>query len=89
MSDQSRTRGITRRRLLFAGVALGSASTLAPRAALADSPKVSKDCVHFKEASDDEKVCGNCRLFQKPSTCQLVAGEFNKHNTCRIWLERA
>jgi hypothetical protein len=88
MSDPSFSVGVTRRRILAAGAALTSVSMLATQEALADSPKVSKDCVHFKETSDDEKICGNCRLFSKPSTCALVAGVFDKHNTCRIWAAR-
>jgi hypothetical protein len=88
MSDSRASNAVTRRQLVAGGVALSSASMLATREAFADSPKVSKDCVHFKEASDDEKVCGNCRLFRKPSTCLVVAGDFSKQNTCRIWLQR-
>ena len=87
MNEPGGHQGLTRRRLLGAAAALGGALTAS--GAAADSPKVSKDCVHFKEASDDEKICGNCRLFRKPSTCALVAGEFDKHNTCRIWAARA
>ena len=88
MSDPKQSQGMTRRRLLAAGVALSSASLLTAGEAAADSPKVSKACVHFKEVADDATICNNCRLFEKPSTCLIVAGEVSKHNTCRVWIPR-
>ena len=80
--------GVTRRHVLATGVGMSSLAMFGGQAALAETPKVSQACVHFKQVAEDEKVCGNCRLFESPAACKVVAGEVTKHCTCRIWLPR-
>ena len=38
------------------------------------------------DAQRGDKQCGNCRLFQAPSSCLDVQGPISEHCSCRIWL---
>jgi hypothetical protein len=37
-------------------------------------------------SASGDKTCGNCRLFQAPSSCLDVQGPISEHCSCRIWL---
>jgi hypothetical protein len=85
MSDTeiSRSKTFSRRALLSA---CGAAPALLAVGAFAAPPKVSQASVAFLDAPRGDKKCGNCRLFQAPSSCLDVLGPITEHCSCRIWL---
>jgi len=85
MSDTKPVRSMTlsRRALLSA---FGAAPALMAASAYASPPKVSQASVAFLDAPRGDKKCGNCRLFQTPSSCLDVNGPISEHCSCRIWL---
>ena len=83
MSD---VKSLSRRAVLALGA--GFLPAVATTAAVAEAPKVSKDCVHFRTVGLEDHKCGECRLFRGPSSCLAVAGAVSKDCGCRIWLPK-
>ena len=85
MSNTKNVRSMTlsRRALLSA---CGAVPALLAVGAFASPPKVSQASVAFLDAPRGDKKCGNCRLFQTPSSCLDVLGPITEHCSCRIWL---
>ena len=81
--DHRRSPTLTRRTLLGA---CGAAPALLTAGAFAAPPKVSQASVAFIDSPRGDKQCGNCRLFQAPSSCLDVQGPITEHCSCRIWL---
>lgn len=77
----------SRRTVLIAAAACAASPILAPTGAFA-TPKVSQASVHFADAPRGDRRCGNCRLFQAPSSCLDVAGVVTEGCSCRIWLPK-
>jgi hypothetical protein len=78
---------VSRRTLLIAGVALGAGGALATPSHAA-IPKVSQASVAFSASPRDGRRCGDCRLFQAPSSCLDVVGVISDNCSCRIWLPK-
>ncbi len=76
---------ISRRSLLVAGVAAGSASMLAVTGAKA-MIKVSKASVGYKTEAAEGHNCGACKLFEAPESCRFVDGAISRDCACRIWI---
>jgi hypothetical protein len=75
---------VSRRMLLAAGVAAGSAALLATSDANA-TVRLSKSTVRFSTVSSNGKNCGSCKLFLAPSDCVFVEGPVLPDCTCWIW----
>ena len=78
---------LSRRTLLFGGVALGAGVTFAAGSQAA-TPKVSQACVGFSDSPRDGHKCGDCRLFRAPSSCLDVVGVITDNCSCKIWLPK-
>ena len=85
MNDPKTARSMTLSRRALLG-ACGAAPALLAVGAFAAPPKVSQASVAFLDAPRGDKKCGNCRLFQTPSSCLDVLGPITEHCSCRIWL---
>ncbi len=75
---------ISRRDLVAAGVAVGSAALLGASSANAMT-KVSKSAVHFTETASNGHSCGACTNYMAPSGCRFVDGAVSKDCSCWIW----
>jgi hypothetical protein len=78
---------VSRRKMLVAGVAAGSASLLAATGAKA-MIKVSQASVAYKKVATGDHNCGGCKLFEAPSSCRFVEGPISSDCACRIWLNK-
>jgi hypothetical protein len=78
---------LSRRKMLAAGVAAGSASVLAATGAKA-MIKVSQASVAYETAAANGHNCGACKLFEAPSNCRFVEGPISSDCSCRIWLSK-
>ena len=78
---------LSRRTLLIGGVAFGAAGALATPSQAA-TPKVSQASVGFSDSPRDGRKCGDCRLFQAPSSCLDVVGVIADNCSCKIWLPK-
>lgn len=75
---------VSRRKLLVAAIAAGSAPLLATTGAQANV-KLSKSAVKFTAVASNGKNCGSCKLFRAPSSCTFVEGVTDPNGTCWIW----
>ena len=78
---------LSRRKMLAAGVAAGSATVLAATGAKA-MIKVSQASVAYKTTAANGHNCGACKLFEAPSNCRFVEGPISSDCSCRIWLSK-
>jgi hypothetical protein len=75
---------ISRRELVAAGLAAGSAALL-PASGAKAMTKVSKAAVHFTETASNGHNCGACKNFMAPSSCRFIDGAISKDCSCWIW----
>ena len=78
---------ISRRKLLAACIAVGSAPLLLATKANA-TVKVSQAAVHFTTAADNGHNCGACKHFMAPSGCRFVEGTISSDCSCWIWTSK-
>jgi len=78
---------ISRRTLLVAGIAVGSAPLLLTTKAGA-TVKVSQAAVHFRTAANSDHNCGACKHFLAPSDCRFVEGTISSDCSCWIWTSK-
>lgn len=75
---------ISRRELVTAGLAVGSAALL-PASNANAMTKVSKTAAHFTETASNGHSCGACNNYMAPSSCRFVDGAVSKECSCWIW----
>jgi hypothetical protein len=91
MTDTSRVQssGLSRRTTLLRSVACaaGAAASLLPvRQAAA---KMAQTAVAYQATPKGDQQCGNCSLFQAPSSCTLVDGTISPSGWCKFWVKKA
>jgi hypothetical protein len=79
---------ISRRSLLAAAAAAGSAPILAMSAGPAMA-KMSQAAVSYQDSPKGDRNCAGCNLFQAPSACKTVDGAISPNGWCKIWLKKA
>ncbi len=50
--------------------------------------KVSKASVRYRLATNQNKRCGNCAMYHRDGTCDLVTGQIDQRMTCIKWVKK-
>lgn len=65
-------------------IAAGAVAALgAPAAA-----KTSQQAAKYQNKPKGAQKCSNCRFFQGPSGCQIVAGKISPNGWCALWVKK-
>lgn len=79
MSDQR----MTRRKML--GIATAGMALVAAFPMQAEAAKATKSQASYQDSPKHGQHCALCRYFQKPNSCQLVAGTINPNGWCKFF----
>jgi len=88
MQDILERMTLTRRRVLVAVAASGSALAMGARPAAAGT-KIAQSAVYYQMSPKDGQQCGQCAQFLSPHGCKLVDGDISPSGWCRLWVKRA
>jgi hypothetical protein len=83
--------GLTRRKALHAGLAVGIgaiAATAASVPAQAQS-KIAQSMVQYQKEPKDGNHCAICAQFQPPNACQVVEGVIDPNGWCIAFAPKA
>jgi hypothetical protein len=84
-----RSAPISRRSLLEGAVCASGAGTILATAAIqpaqAQAGKISQKVVKYQDSPKGAQMCGNCKLFTPPSSCQTVDGTISPNGWCSIY----
>jgi hypothetical protein len=78
---------ISRRFLLEGAACAGGAATMLSTAIIepAQAAKISQKVVNYQDSPKGAAMCGNCKLFVSPSSCQTVDGTISPNGWCSIY----
>jgi hypothetical protein len=78
---------ISRRSLLEGAACAGSAATMLSTTTIepAQAAKISQKVVNYQDSPKGAAMCGNCKLFVSPSSCQTVDGTISPNGWCSIY----
>jgi hypothetical protein len=78
---------ISRRSLLEGAACAGGAATMLVTATIrpAQAAKISQKAVNYQVSPKGAAMCGNCKLFVSPSSCQTVDGTISPNGWCSIY----
>jgi len=85
---------ISRRTLLrsasaIAGGAVVFAGAITATRAEADATKTSQKAADYQAGPKNGLRCGDCTLFQAPSSCQLVDGTISRVGWCKFFVAKS
>jgi len=85
---------ISRRTLLrsataIAGGAVVFAGAITAAGAQADATKTSQKAADYQAGPKNGLRCGDCSLFQAPSSCQLVDGTISRVGWCKFFVAKS
>ena len=86
MSDQIKSRFVSRRTVLIA--AAGAAPLLTLMSGSAEA-KMAQSAVKYQASPKDGKQCDGCNLFVAPNSCKSVAGDIAPKGWCALWVKKA
>ena len=64
---------------------VGLTDVLTTRAFAADPVKLPQKSVGYRATPNGDRKCGNCSLFQAPSSCQKVSGDISPDGYCVLY----
>ena len=78
---------VSRRFVLAHAVAsaAGIAGVLTTQANAAEPVKLPQKSVGYRTTPNGDSKCGNCSLFQSPSSCQKVSGVISPDGYCVLY----
>ena len=78
---------LSRRSVLQCALAAGSTSVLGLPAA-AQGTKSPQQAARYQDQPNGSQRCGNCRQFQPPSSCKVVAGKISANCWCSLYVAK-
>ncbi|HEY1475483.1 MAG TPA: high-potential iron-sulfur protein [Pseudolabrys sp.] len=76
---------VSRRSILRSAAAAAGASVLSAPAAAQGFTKSPQTSAGYQGQPNGGQRCGNCRQFQPPAACKVVAGKISANGWCRIY----
>ena len=81
MTTNTKTRQVSRRTALQAGMVALAAAGLSGRAALAQQ-KIAQNLVQYQDHPKDKLECDHCLHFVPPDSCKVVEGKIKPTGGC-------
>ena len=79
---------LSRRFVLRCAAAATGASVLSGRAAAQGFTKSPQQSARYQDHPNGSQHCANCRQFQPPSSCKVVAGKISPNGWCSIYFAK-
>lgn len=83
----TRSKGISRRRVLTVGVGVAGTAVIGTLTA-AQAAKVPQKAVKYQDTPKGEQRCENCALFEAPSACKTVDGTVSPQGWCIVYAKK-
>ena len=79
---------IRRVALTAGGAAILATTVIAARGAEAQAAKSSQKAVGYQDTPHGTQQCDNCKQFEAPSSCKVVAGEVSPTGWCKVYIKK-
>jgi hypothetical protein len=73
--------GVTRRRLLAAGLGVAAARGASAQV----SPKMSQAAAQYQDNPRGGLICIGCTFFRRPRSCEVVEGDISPQGWCKLF----
>ncbi len=82
--------GISRRQVLTraAGASIAGTAALIGSSSTALAAKVPQKAVKYQDTPKGDQNCGNCTLFEAPSSCKTVDGTVSEQGWCIVYAKK-
>ena len=79
---------LSRRFILRCAAAVAGASALSGPTAAQGLTKSPQQSARYQDHPNGSQRCTNCRQFQPPSSCKVVAGKISPNGWCSIYFAK-
>ena len=74
--------------LTAGGAAILGTTAIVTRNAEAQAAKTSQKAVGYQDTPHAAQQCDNCKQFEAPSSCKVVAGDVSPTGWCKVYIKK-